>query len=55
MARPIKVLRAGEDVKTKLRCRASGRSNEDRKRFRAEIILLRQPGGEPAHERTLAT
>ena len=44
MARPIKVLCASEDVKTELRRRANGRSNEHRKRFRAEIILLRLQG-----------
>jgi len=40
-ARPIKVLCASEDVKTELRRQANGRSNEHRKRLRAEIILLR--------------
>jgi hypothetical protein len=44
VARPIKVLCASEDVKTELRRRANGRSNEHRKRFRAEIILLRLQG-----------
>jgi transposase len=44
MARPLKVLCASEDVKTELRRRANGRSNEHRKRFRAEIILLRLQG-----------
>ena len=40
MARPIKVLCASEDVKTELRRRANGRSNEHRKRFRAEIMSI---------------
>jgi DNA-directed RNA polymerase specialized sigma24 family protein len=44
MGRPIKVLCASEDVKTELRRRANGRSSEHRKRFRAEIILLRLQG-----------
>jgi hypothetical protein len=44
MARPVKALCASEDVKTELRRRANGRSSEDRKRFRAEIILLRLQG-----------
>jgi hypothetical protein len=46
MARPIKVLCASEDVKIELRRRANGRSSEHRKRFRAEIILLRLQGGQ---------
>jgi hypothetical protein len=46
MPRPIKVLRASEDAKFELRRRAIGRSNEHRKRFRAEIILLHRQGQE---------
>jgi transposase len=44
MARPIKVLSAGDDVRAELRRRAGGRANEHRARFRAGIILLRLDG-----------
>ena len=44
MARPIKVLRASEDVRSELRRRANGRSTAHRDRFRAKIILLRLDG-----------
>jgi hypothetical protein len=46
MPRPIKVLCASEHAKFELRRRAIGRSNEHRKRFRAETILLRLQGQE---------
>src|SRR5579859_5515666 len=44
MARPVKVLSAGDDVRAELRRRANGRANEHREGFRAGIILLRLEG-----------
>ena len=44
MARPVKVLCAGDDVRTELRGRARGQANEHRERFRAGIVLLRLDG-----------
>ncbi len=44
MARAVKVLCAGDDVRLELQRRANGRATEHRERFRAGIVLLRLDG-----------
>ncbi len=44
MVRPIKVIRAGDDVQAELNRRARAATTAHRDRFRAKIILLRLEG-----------